>query len=95
MRIKDIEHHHPILKLLAGYMSEVVVLVNEISTENRLSFSMGRTIEMTVEYEGPYTSAIQPGARILINIEDGSIARVHLEQTETARNLGIVGTLVG
>ncbi len=80
MKIKDVERHHPVLKLLAGYMTEVVVTVSRVDTERRLSFSMGRTIEMTVEYEGDYDNGVQPGSRILIDIDTGEIRRIYFAE---------------
>lgn len=80
MKIKDVERHHPLLKLLAGYMTEMVVTVNRVDTERRLSFSMGRTIEMTVEYEGDPDSGVQPGSRILIDIDTGEIRRIYFTE---------------
>ena len=80
MKIKDVERHHPLLKLLAGYMTEMVVTVNRVDTEKRLSFSMGRTIEMTVEYEGEPDSGVQPSSRILIDIETGEIRRIYFTE---------------
>jgi len=87
MKIKDVQRHHPLLKLLAGYMTEVLVTVNRIDTEKRLTFSLGRTIEMTVEYEGDCDSDVQPEARITIDIETGDIRRVYFSQG-TVRPVG-------
>ena len=87
MKIKDVERHHPVLKLLAGYMTEVVVTVNRIDTERRLSFSMGRTIEMTVEYESDYDNGVQPGSRILIDIDTGEIRRIYFAE-DIIRSVG-------
>jgi hypothetical protein len=95
MRIKNVKHHHPLLKLIAGYMNELVVIINEISTDNHLSFAMGRTIEMTVEFEGNRPTSIQPGSRILIDIETGDITLVFLEHTEDFQQRGITPTTVG
>jgi hypothetical protein len=84
MRIKEIERHQPILKLMAGYMTEVVVVVTRIDDLGRLSFAIGRTIEMTVDYE-EYDSSIQPNARVLVNIETGEVSRINIEQKPISR----------
>ncbi len=71
MRIKDIEQHRPILKLLAGRLPECVVMVSRIDNA-RMVFSMGTSIEMTVYYEDRDPKVFE-GERILINIESGMI----------------------
>ncbi len=95
MKIKDVERHHPLLKLLAGYMTEMVVTVNRVDTEKRLSFSMGRTIEMTVEYEGEPDSGVQSSSRILIDIETGEIRRIYFNQDTVVPSGGSGGIAMG
>lgn len=77
MQIKDIDQHRPIFKLMAGCLPQFVVYVDRIDAD-RLKFSMGRSIEMTVFHRNRDPRIVE-GDRILIDIDSGDIKRLVIE----------------
>lgn len=71
MRIKDIEQHQPILKLLAAEKQPFNAEVERI-TKSTITFKIDKTIQMMVDID-VRDNAIKAGHIVSINVETGEI----------------------
>lgn len=71
MRIKDVERHQPILKLLAAEKQPFNAEVERI-TKSTITFKIDKTIQMMVDID-VCDNTIRAGHIVSINVETGEI----------------------
>lgn len=72
MNVKDLEHHQPILKILAKEKDTFEAYIDRVDGKN-VVFQVDNSIQMAVEVEGDGLD-LKAGNQIMVNVETGVIA---------------------